>query len=317
MVKFGCDTEATGLGRRGALAGLFAFAAAATMAGPAMAGPAPNVRRSAAARSPAASPDTDTIASPPTPGYAYRTLWYNDFLPLDPSANARTFGGAGGFYSDTGLQAAVEIPAGALLRSVEWFVANTSGSNMAFYAQIWTPTDAYITQVVTTIVPSSASSTPTMTLGLTTSDNWGPYPEGSKIVLYAPTTPTCLLNGVRLGFTGGGLETNIRPAPLKLYDSATTGGKFAAGETRTITLPGVPAGTTAVILRIITTGSTAAGTVKVFPANQPEPDVGAADIGANTESVTEATIYMIANRQVKIRPSRAAHVRFDLVGWHR
>ena len=316
MVELDSQKASASVGRRGALAGLFTLAAAA-MAGPAIAGQAPNIRRGATTRSPAGSPDTDTIASPPAPGFSYRTLWYNDFLPFDPSSQARIFGGAGGFYSDFILQAAVEIPAGALLRSVEWFVANTSGSNVAFYAQIWTPTDAYVTQVLTTIVPSSASPNPTSTLGLTTSDVWGPYPESSKIVLVAPTSSTCLLNGVRLGFSGGGLEANIRPSPVKIYDSTTTGGKFAAGETRTIALPGVPPGTTAVILRIVTSGSTAAGTVKVFPANQAEPDVGAGGIGANTESVSEATIYVIASRQVKVKPSRAAHIRFDLVGWLR
>ncbi|MDR4308126.1 hypothetical protein IHQ68_16015 [Chelatococcus sambhunathii] len=312
MVKFDSDTESAGFERRGALAALLGTAAVAASAGSAQAASHSNVRKVA----PAASPVTATIASPALAGYAYRTVWYCDFLPLDPSSSARTFAGSGGMYAASVLEASIEIPAGATLRDAEWYVANSSGADATFYCAVWTPADGYIATFAPATVPSTGIS-PTATRVLTTSANWGPYPDGAKIILYAPTASNVLLNGVRLGFTGGGLEANIRTAPLKLYDSATTGGKYAAGETRTVTLAGVPAGTTAVILRVITTGSTAAGSVKVFPANQAEPDVGTGIIAVNAEGITEATIYVIANRQVKIRPSRAANVRLDLVGWYR
>ncbi len=306
------EAETDGLGRRGALAALLGTAAVAASAGSAQAGPSSNVKSVASA----ASPVTSTIASPALSGYAYRTAWYFDFLPLDPSTIARTFSGTGGIYAAGVLEASIEIPAGALLRDVEWYVANSSGSSATFSCAIWTPANGYITTFAPASVPSSGGA-PTATRVLTTSDNWGPYPDGSKIVLYAPTASNILLNGVRLGFTGGGLEVNVRPVPVKIYDSVTTGGKFAAAETRTISLAGISPGTTAAILRIITKTSTANGSIKVYPANQAEPDVGAATIIANAEGIGEITVPVIASRQIKLKPSRAAHVRVDLVGWLR
>lgn len=305
------------LGRRGALAAIVGATAAATTVGStARAAPASDagVRSSRSTVSPTASPATATIASAPIPGYIYRTVALYDFTPFD-SSQARIWGG-NGVYSTSPLRASVEIPAGALLRDIEWYVSNTSGGARYFSCYLWTPASGYINLIWSTSVPSSSGLTATR--DVTTSSVWGPYPDGAKIFVDAPnTSSTCQVNGVRLGFSGGGLEANIRPSPVKIYDSTTTGGKFAAGETRTIALPGVPPGTTAAILRIITKESTAAGTVKVFPANQAEPDVGAGGIGANTESVSEATVYVIASRQVKVKPSRAAHIRFDLVGWLR
>ena len=306
------EAETDGLGRRGALAALLGTAAVAASAGSAQAGPSSNVKKVASA----ASPDSSTIASPALAGYAYRTAWYCDFLPLDPSAYARTFGGNGGMYAANVLEASIEIPAGALLRDAEWYVANSSGGSATFYCAIWTPTDGYITTFAPATVPSGSGS-PTATRVVTTSANWGPYPDGSKIILYAPTASNILLNGVRLGFTGGGLEVNVRPSPVKVYDSVTTGGRYAANETRTVSIAGLVPGTSAAILRVITTTSTVSGSVKIWPANQAEPDVGAVTITASAEGIGEITVPMISSRQVKVKPSRAVHVRIDLAGWLR
>lgn len=302
------ELDSNEFGRRGALAALIGTAAVAATAGSVEAAPASNVRRVSSA----GSPITATIASAPLPNYAYRTLLYIDFLPLDPSTSARTFGGSGGAYGATVLEASVEIPAGALLRDVEWYVANTSGSNATFYCALWTPADGFITLFAPTTVPSGSDLTATRTV--VASADYGPYPAGAKIVLYAPTSSTVLLNGVRLGFTEGGLQYYLRPVPVTIYDTTQAGGKFAAGEDRLVGMSGVSAGTAAAVLRVTAFASTSAGTVKIYPANVPAPAVNSIPIFANAESVGETTVLMPANLRIRIAVTRAVHIKLDLIG---
>lgn len=302
------EMESDGFGRRGALAALLGTTAVAATAGSVQAAPASNVRKMASA----GSPITTTIASTPLPNYAYRTLSYLDFFPLDPSATARTFAGSGGAYAAGVMEGSVEIPAGALLRDVEWYVANTSGSSATFYCALWTPASGYIELFAPTIVPSGSGLSATRTV--VASADYGPYPAGAKLVMYAPTSSTILLNGVRLGFTGGGLEYYLRPIPVTIYDTTQAGGKFAAGEDRLVGMSGVSAGTAAAILRVTAFASTSAGTVKIYPANVPAPAVNSIPILANTESVGETTVLMPANLRIRIATSRAVHIKLDLIG---
>lgn len=310
------ETEQTGLGRRGALAAILGTAAVATAATEGRAAPVSNVRGGAlSARRFQASPLNNTIASLPLPGRAYRTLWYLDFLPLNPMANERTFAGSGGAYSTVVMEASVEIPAGALLRDVEWYVANSSGGEVWFYCAVWTPADGFITLFAPTIVPTGAGAL-TATRTVIGSDAWGPYPDGAKIVLYAPTSATCLLNGVRLGFINGGLEYSISTVPVTVYNSAVAGGKFAANETRVVTLSTIANTTSAAVLRVSATESTTAGMVKIYPGNEVAPSANALSILPNAESVGEVTVAMATDRsrQLKIAVTKAVHIKLDLVG---
>ena len=48
-------------------------------------------------------------------------------------------------------------------------------------------------------------------------------------------------------------------------------GKLAGGSSQTLTIPGLPAGTTAVALNVMVTGPTTGGYVTVFPSDAPRP----------------------------------------------
>jgi hypothetical protein len=78
-----------------------------------------------------------------------------------------------------------------------------------------------------------------------------------------PVTPRASM----VGFTG--------TTPTRVMDTRTGLGapqaKVGAWKTLTLTVPGLPAGTTAVALNITVTNPTAAGNLVVYPGSQPRP----------------------------------------------
>jgi hypothetical protein len=80
-------------------------------------------------RSADGSPITTTIASAPLSGYSYRTVSMYDFEPFY-AASQKTWGGSGIYTAGTSgpVRASVEIPPGALVRDVEYYIYNNSGS---------------------------------------------------------------------------------------------------------------------------------------------------------------------------------------------
>ena len=150
------------IGRRGLIvgAGAAALAAGATFAQPAAAepkiAPGDEVRTNAQADG---SPITTTIASAPVSGYIYRTACMFDFEPSFPSSQ-RTWGGSGTYTAGSAgpLRATVEIPPGALVRDVEYYIYNNSGSSVFPDTYLYVAGTGEITSINASVaVPSGPS----------------------------------------------------------------------------------------------------------------------------------------------------------------
>src|SRR5690606_1052772 len=113
--------------RRGFLIGAGAVATLAAASGTATDAEAAPAATTVTASAPQASPVANTIASPPLNGRLYRYQQMFDFSCESATAQ-RTWGGFGVYSGNTASLnwASVDIPAGALIRDIEWYVRNNS-----------------------------------------------------------------------------------------------------------------------------------------------------------------------------------------------
>ncbi len=313
------DGSAAGVSRRALFAGA---AGAALLAGgvaspaTADAAPAGGDGVAPAAVQPDGQPGPTSIGSAPRSGYVYRSACMYDFRPFDP-AGQPTWGGSGVYTAgvSTPLRATFEVPAGALLKDVEWYVYNTGVPVSASLYQ-YTPGSGLIWNLTAdTSIPSSAQTAAYRT-AIPAADA-GPYSVGSRLLasLSTPTDGSVQINGVRLGFTQAAATTGLLPAPVRAYDSRVTGGPVVAGTTRTVTLPSsvVVPGVTGVLVNITATGATADGYLKVYPGNASAPAASA--LNFQEKSIANAIVVGVSSsRQIKIYASRTVHVIVDITG---
>ena len=134
----------------------------------------------------------------------------------------KTWGGSGVYSGGTSttMRATVEVPAGALVREVEYYIFNNSGSNVVPDSWLYTPGQGTIASIGAT---ATVASTGTITANrVLPPSSIGPYPLGSRLLLglSTPTTGTVQINGARVGFSEGGAASGLLDAPIRAYDSA-------------------------------------------------------------------------------------------------
>ena len=105
--------------------------------------PSPHV----AGSEPQSSPITTTIGSAPISGFTYRNVCMYDFEPFDPNAH-KTWGGSGVYsaVTATSMRAIIDIPAGALLQDVEYYIYNNTGSSAFPDTYLYVPGQGTIVQ---------------------------------------------------------------------------------------------------------------------------------------------------------------------------
>ncbi len=264
------------------------------------------------------SPITTTIASPPVSGWTYRTVSMYAFKPFDPAAQP-TWGGSGVYpaVASTALRAEFEIPAGTLVREIEYYVYNASGSNQQADAYLYVPGSGTISSISAGVsIPSGPGITANRVVVPPTS--YGPYPVGSALLasIGLPSNGTVQINGVRVGFSNGAGDVGLLSTPLRAYDSRTSGGRLIAGTTRTITLPSsvVAPGVTGVLVNVTATNAASPGYLKVYPASGAVPAASAINFVTGT-AIANAVVVGVSNgRQVKIFASATTHVILDITG---
>jgi hypothetical protein len=307
-----------GLARRRLMLGA---GAAALVAGTALtAQPADAAPRSAASGGRTqASPVTTTIGSSPVSGLVYRHASWLDFFPEGGTAT-RSWGGYGAYSSTSSatMWATVEIPAGALVRDIEWYVRNVSSDTVSGLGRIWA---AGVGTLYTTIVDTavtSGSSAVVARRSIVSSASYGPYPLGTKINLGINTLTdgSVQVNGARVGFSQGAGATGLLPTPIRAYDSRDSGGKLSGGSVRTITLPSsiVRPGVSGVIINLTSVESEANGYLKAYPGNSAEPAVSSLNFQAGKTIANGAIVGVSASRQIKIFASKTTHVIIDVAG---
>ena len=321
------------IGRRRVLlgAGVTALAAAGSLgAQPAAAKPSaePSSESStepSSAPQPSAADETrdakiaSTLASAPVSGYVYRHLDFFDFTPEHPDSQ-RTWSPAGVFVNGptSPLWGSLEIPPGARVAEIEWYYYNPSAVALFGRARLW---GAGLSGLANTVLDlqlptNSALGARRAFVQLV---NSGPFGPGVKLALGFDSGGKAYLNGVRVGFSGGGGMTGLLRDPIRVYDSRTVAaGKLTANEIRPLTLPTsvMQPGMTGVVINLTAVGATNGGNLKVYPANAIlPPAVSSINFSGSGAAIANGLLVGVsAAGQVKVQASQAVHVIVDLAG---
>ena len=265
---------------------------------------------------PRTSPITTTIGSAPISGFTYRNVCMYDFEPFDPNAH-KTWGGSGVYsaVTATAMRAIIDIPAGALVQDVEYYVFNDTGSSVFPDTYLYAPGQGTIASVG---AGATIASTGTITANRAVVSQQGPYPLGSKLLVSVstPTSGALQINGARVGFTEGSGSVGLLPTPVRAYDSRSGDGRLAANTTRTITLPSsvVLPGTTGVVANVTAVDGDSVGFIQVWSAAGSEPTASSINFVAGSP-IANAMIIGVSNaRKISLRANVAVDVVIDLIG---
>ena len=251
--------------------------------------------------------------------YAFRS--WNDFFPEDDLLYGRKFGG-GGFYTSAAsnyLAATFDLPPGAVLHDLEWYVSNTAA--MTVYANVWQSSQAFLDTFWSTTIAAGSGVTAHRFV-IPTAVN-GPYPHGTRLMVAAgtPSDGSSLINGVRAGFSNAPTSPVLLSSPVRAYDSRTSGGVLAAGHSRTVSLAGhIPAGALGAIVNITVTGTAVSGFLTLYAAGTPAPATSAINWFAAHQTVAnQATTALNLARAVTITaggPTNAStQFIIDVIGY--
>ena len=325
------DQHNSKISRRNLMAGLGAAGGAAILggavlgAGPASAAPAKaTVQGRAAGSTRSLRPDAAPggiapISSAPQFGVAYQFRSWDDFLPEDDLLFGRKFGG-GGFYTSAAndfLAATFDLPPGAVLYDLEWYVSNTAA--MVVYANIWQSSQAVLDTIWSTTIP--AGSGVTAHRFVIPSDVNGPYPHGTRLMVAAAsqTNGSNLINGVRAGFTNAPRTPVLLSAPARVYDSRTADGPLASGHSRTISLASyLPDGAAGAIINPTVTQTVTNGYLKIYAAGTPAPGTSAVNwYGSSQTASNQSTVAVSLDRSlvVEVHGGHSTQFLIDVVGY--
>lgn len=309
-----------GLSRRrvvaiGALGGIGGVALTGATASPAAAdGPAVKTPQYADSE-----PGGARIGSAPIGSYSYVHCSFMDFHPYQGGSwiwtdkGVYTNGGAGGQ-----LGATVELPPGAVLRDIEFYYAATTAGTLD--ASLWVTGTAQFSPIVGGAAPATGDVLKARRLLVPLAKN-GPYTLGGKLMLWAFTSPTFRVNGVRVGFSAAPAGAVVLPAPLRVYDSRTGGAtKIGNGQSRIHDLsPWVPPVATAAILNLSITSGEKNGGMAVHSSELPVPSGSSLYFNGSTTLSNEVHTRLNSARKFKATmrgvPGSKCHYFVDLVGY--
>ncbi|BDV29457.1 hypothetical protein [Microbacterium terricola] len=313
------SARTTEFDRRGLFLGAGAIAAGAAIAlgeaSPvAAAETAPDGRGAGTDAAPDATPVTATIASAPVTGRVYRHATMFDFFSEYASAQP-AWGGYGVYSSPSSyLWTSIEIPAGALIRDIEWYVYNTSGTNYPLWARLWVPGSGTLNTPVLDLTATSGSDVRAFR-GTVPSSNYGPFPPGVKLMLGVGTSGSFNLqvNGARVGFSRGAGEVGMLSAPERILDTRS-GNRIGSGSTRTVKVPAAvaPTGTSAVLLKVTALSATGSGALTIYPSGVTRP--GSTSLNFTTSTIgTTVLVRVPSDRKLKVYTSKTVHVLLDAI----
>jgi hypothetical protein len=270
-----------------------------------------------AAARPDGSPITTTIASPPLPNRIYRFVGMYDFFPFNPAAG-KTWGGFGTYSGGTSttMRATVEIPPGAVVQEVEYYIYNNSGSDLIPDTHVEVAGFGSISSIGATVsIPSQGIITASQA---TIPDGTkGPYPFASRLLVSVatPSTGTVQINGARVAFSHGGGTVGLLKVPVRAYDSRDGHPKLAAGHARTITLPAsvLLPGVIGVLANITVFNPAGNGSLKVYRGDLTAPKPATLYYSGGS-ATTQVEIEVSAKGKVKVLSSKSTDVVIDIIG---
>lgn len=314
------------LPRRHLLAGLGALGGGAVIAG--LPGTAAAAEPDGAAGPPSldgpggrATPITLTNASAPAPGIRYEFRGVFDFVAESPTADL-VWSSTGIYASGTesNLWTSFDLPPGAVVHDVEWYVRNDSPSAAYGLARAWTPNSGAMNNYVAEVeVPAAGSSIQVQRSVAPASTN-GPFPHGCRLFCGLRTRPDAKVrvNGVRVGFRPAAGAVTLLPVGKRVYDSRS-GTPFAPDETRTISLAGaIPAGALGAVISLSITACQNRGTLRLGAGGAVPASTAIQWARTGDQVTTAANSPIDTARRVAIKSvgsTGTTHVIVDVVGY--
>jgi hypothetical protein len=265
-------------------------------------------------------PIQTTLASAPLSEYTYRHAAMTDFTCTVPTAQRQFAGnGVSPLITISPMVASIEIPAGALVRDIEWYVQNNSGSAIPALARVWLAGFPGLLTILKDFNLPSRGSTDVRRFRTTVpSDHNGPFPPGTKLFLALEDMPingTVVINGVRVGFNREGANTGLLRSVVRGYDSRSHS-PLAADTPRTIALPAgaIFRGTTGIIATITVFDPSATGFVKVWDPDGIEPAGAAMRYQAHQTTATTIDVPVSSSRRLTLLSSARTDISVDITG---
>jgi hypothetical protein len=243
-------------------------------------------------------------------------MW--EFSP-EHYSSGRAWSPTGGVYVPNGtgdnLWAAVDLPPGAILADVEWYLSATE--QVAMMGRLWVAGDAYLDTIVadgTMTAGTSAARAARIVVPTTTN---GPFPHGTKLILglWTPNTGAVSINGVRVGYQLAPTGHVLLPAPVRVYDSRDHS-EIAAHVTRTHSLASrLPVGATGALLNLTAFGAESAGSMIVYSVAVSRPGISSLHFAKNAPITNSVQSSVSAGRAIKITSTARTHYAVDLIGY--
>ena len=260
-------------------------------------------------------PGGTRLGSPLVGGYSYLYQSYFDFIPQGNSQRSYTDSGVWGTTQPV-LRTSVDLPFGAVLRDVEFYV--TATASVGLTAELWRNQVGTPYTIDLRWFPGAFTGMRALRLVIP-DDKRGPYAPGSRLVLGVQNSgPTVQLNGARVAYSRGPAGVVLLDKPVRVYDSRS-GAKIGNGQTRIHSLAGhVPAGATSAILHLTAANGEKYGGLAVYGAGTTVPYGSAVYWGAATTSI-EIQTRLTNDRKIKITmrgvPGSKVHFFYDVVGY--
>lgn len=277
-----------------------------------------------------------TIASPPEPGVLYATRCMYDFSPFASDA-VRQWGG-NGVYSATNpsaMRATVDLPAGALLHDMEWYVYNNGGLSRSCDLLRWTASSGTLSLVAQLPFPPGAG---VRALRVVIPEvQRGPFPSGIVFIgtITTPDDGTVQVNGFRLGYTLPAVAAapSFHPiAPQRVYDSRHGDGRMARNTSRTVSVANgldaggtvvapdaVPPGATAIVANVTVSGPTGPNYLSVVPGGSSGFTTSTINFPGGFDAANGTTVLLGADRMVTIfcgDQTGSTDVIIDVTGYY-
>ena len=263
----------------------------------------------------AGDPGGTRIGSPLIGGYTYVYRSYLDFVPWDNTKRTYTDSGVWG-TTQPYLRAPVDLPYGAVLRDIEFYV--TASSQIGLTADLWRTQGGVPIAIDLVWFPGSPSGMRVLKLQVD-QDRQGPFAPGSRLVLGVQNSgPTAQLNGARVGFTRAPAGVVMLDKPFRAYDSRK-GAKIGNGQTRIHSLGSlIPAGATAAVLNLTVLSGDKTGGLAVYAASTTVPTGSAVYWSSSTKSIRLQT-RVTSDKRIKVTmrgvTGSKCHYFYDVIGY--
>ena len=260
------------------------------------------------------------IGSPPRAGQSYRYLSMWEFSP-ENYASGRAWTSRGGVYCPNGggdtLWAMTELPPGAVLADVEWYLSATAETQLM--GRIWVAGIPTLMQQICdgTIAASATIGEVRAARVVPSSATNGPYPPGTMLALgaFTPGDGSVAVNGVRIGFTNAPTGEVLLPTPVRVYDSRQHK-PIHRKDSRTHSLaPHLPGRATGAIVTVTVVKTVGAGRLTVHGGGK-SPNVNSVIWDRGRETIANTTETRLGSkRTIQVTSTGTTDYTIDLLGY--